>query len=70
MPREAAPVQPRPYSCPLCGSHAAPRVVQRMKPAGWVVLLLGLAFCFVGALLSLLCIEKRSVCPACGGEVG
>lgn len=52
--------------CPACGAAVAPQVVKRMGGIGWVVLLLGLLFCLVGALFSLFFIEEHAVCPACG----
>jgi DNA-directed RNA polymerase subunit RPC12/RpoP len=62
-------VQLPPYRCPHCGTTHPPQIVKRLTTTGWVILILGLLFLFIGALLALFFIEERRVCPICGVTV-
>ena len=73
-PQSAAPVAnptpsgavPSAYTCPQCGSPFPPQIVKKLSRLGWVIFVVGLLFCLVGSLFSLLCFEEKKVCPSCG----
>jgi hypothetical protein len=60
---------PQPYACRFCGSPHPPQVVKRLSAAGWVVLVIGIFFCLVGALIALAFVEEKRVCPSCGSTL-
>lgn len=62
-----APYQP--YACRFCGSPYPPVIVKRLGVGGWIVLVIGLLFCLVGALVAFACMNEYRVCPSCGSTL-
>jgi hypothetical protein len=57
------------YRCRFCGSPYPPVIVKRLGVGGWIVLVVGLFFCLVGALVAFACMNEYRVCPSCGNTL-
>lgn len=65
-PKPSGGTMPSEFRCPKCGTNVPPQIVKSLSTTGWLVLLLGLLFCFVGALFAMFFMEEKSKCPLCG----
>src|SRR5947209_2283679 len=60
---------PQYYRCPYCSSNFPPQIIQKISAFGWIVFVVGLLFCLIGAFFSLLFKEEVRVCPSCRGHI-
>jgi hypothetical protein len=60
----------RGFRCPYCRSTARPYVSSQISPAGWVVFVVMILFCFPLFFIGLLMTEEYRTCSDCGMRLG
>lgn len=58
------------FECPYCHTDQPPSTRSQISPAGWVVFVAMLFFCFPLFFIGLLMTEEYKVCSQCGVRLG